>query len=131
MAIRDDILSNVTTQLNSTSVGVSTELPWNSGGTPLYNKNKKKFYLSEESQDIITLQPTIDETDVFQKEVTMTGYISVDAKTQPSDIDQVVARVINSRLSIADNYIRECNMTTNIDNDLINYEFNFRFVNLI
>jgi len=131
MAIRDDILSNVTTQLNSTSVGVSTELPWNSGGTPLYNKNKKKFYLSEESQDIITLQPTIDETDVFQKEVTMIGYISVDAKTQPSDIDQVVARVINSRLSIADNYIRECNMTTNIDNDLINYEFNFRFVNLI
>lgn len=128
MAIRDDILANVTTSLTGTSCGVSSELPWNSGDTPLYVKNMKKFYLSEAEQDITTLHNTFDLNDVYQTETTLTGYLSVDAKNQPSDINSIVSAVINSRLSVASNFIRECDVTSAIDNDRVNYEFNFRFV---
>jgi len=46
MSLRSDLLANVTTQLNGSSVSVTSELPWSAGGVELYRKNKKKFYLS-------------------------------------------------------------------------------------
>lgn len=131
MAIRDTLLANVTTQLASTSCGVSSELPWQSGQLPLYEKNMKKFYLAEENQDISTLFNTLQGTnncEVYQTESTLTGYLSVDAKNQPSDITSVVSSVLNSRLSVSNVFIRECTVSTEIDNDKHLYTFEYRFV---
>lgn len=132
MAIRDDILSNVTTTLASTSVGVSSELPFDSGGTPLYVKNKKHFYLSESSQDITSELIGLDGSSVTYTETTLTGYIAVDAKTQPTDIESVVSACIDSKNSISSgNYLKEVNATTEIVNDRIDYIFDFRFIKTI
>jgi len=129
-AIRDTLLANVTTAISSSSIGVSSELPWESGTVPLYEKNMKKFYLSEEDQDISTLFPTIDRNDVFQKESVLTGYITVDAKNQPSDIDTVVAAILRSRLAIADQSVNECSVATDTEDDRITYTFEYRFVTI-
>jgi hypothetical protein len=131
MAIRDTLLANVTTQLASTSCGVSSELPWNSGQLPLYEKNMKKFYLAEENQDISTMFNTLQGThscEVYQTESTLTGYLSVDAKNQPTDIASVVSSVLNSRLSVSNVFIRECVVSTEIDTDKHLYTFEYRFV---
>lgn len=131
MAIRDTLLANVTTQLTSTSCGVSSELPWESGQLPLYEKNMKKFYLTEENQDISTLLNTLQGShscEVYQTESTLTGYLSVDAKNQPSDIASVVSSVLNSRLSVGNSFIRECVVSTEINNDKHLYTFEYRFV---
>lgn len=128
MSIRTDLLANVTTQLNGTSVSVSNELPWSSGGVPLYNKNMKKFYLSSENRDITQLHTTLDRSDVFQTETTLTGYITVDAKNEPSDIDAIVASVLNSRNVITGQYINECLVETETEEDRITYTFTYRFL---
>jgi hypothetical protein len=128
--IRNALLANVTTNVATTSIGVSTELPWSQGDTPLYDKNMKKFYLSEESSATTQLFATIDRNDVFQKETSLTGFLTVDAKNQPSDIDTVVAAVINSRLTIADQSVNECAVTTETEDDRITYTFEYRFVTI-
>jgi hypothetical protein len=130
MAIRDDIIANVTTQLASLSVGVTSELPFDSGGTPLYVKNKKHFYISEASQDNTQEYSGLDGSSFTETETTLTGYIAVDAKTQPSDIETVVERCIASKNVVSGNYIRECDLDTEIIDDRIDYTFEFRFVKL-
>ena len=127
MSIRTDLLANVTTQLSGTSVSVSSELPWQSGGVPLYEKNMKKFYIGQENKDITQLHTTLDRTDVFQTETTLNAYITVDAKNEPSDIDAVVASVLNSRNVINGQFINECNVETETDQDRITYTFTYRF----
>ena len=128
--IRDALLANVTTNVATTSIGVSSELPWAQGDTPLYVKNMKKFYLSEESADISQLFATIDRNDVFQKETTLTGFLTVDAKNQPSDIDTVVSAILNSRKTIADQSVNECAVATETEEDRITYTFTYRFVTI-
>lgn len=133
MAIRDTLLANVTTQLSGTTCGVSSELPWDSGQLPLYEKNMKKFYLAEENQNISTLLNTLQGTnscEVYQTESTLTGYLSVDAKNQPADIASVVSSVLNSRLSVGNAFIRECEVSTEINNDKHLYTFEYRFVKI-
>jgi len=130
MSLRSDLLANVTTQLNGSSVSVTSELPWSAGGVELYRKNKKKFYLSETDQDLTQLQSTLDTSDVFQTEDTLTGFITVDAKNQPADIQTVVSAVLNSRLSVDNYFVRECLVNTATDADEIVYTFEYRFVKL-
>tara|TARA_R110000822_G_scaffold53233_8_gene137336 strand:+ start:1344 stop:1739 length:396 start_codon:yes stop_codon:yes gene_type:complete len=130
MSIRDTLLANVTTSLSGTSVSVSSELPWNSGQRPLYEKNMKHFYISEVSLDITQNQITLDRNDVFQTESTLTAFVSVDAKTQPTDISTVISAVLNSKNSVSDQYIMECNGTTEIVDDRITYQFDYRFVKI-
>lgn len=133
MAIRDTLLANVTTQLSGTTCGVSSELPWDSGQLPLYEKNMKKFYLTEENQEITTMFNTLGGTNscsVYQTESTLTGYLSVDAKNQPSDIASVVSSVLNSRLSVGNSFVRECEVSTEINNDKHLYTFEYRFVKI-
>lgn len=130
MTIRSTLLANVTTSLSGSNVSVSSELPWESGGVPLYEKNMKKFYLSQESASISQLFATIDRNDVFQKETFLTAYITVDAKNQPADIDSVVSSVLNSRKSIADQSVNECTVDIDTEEDRITYTFEYRFVTI-
>lgn len=133
MTIRDTLLANVTTALSGTSIGVSSELPFESGQLPLYEKNMKKFYLAEENQNISTLFNTLGGThscEVYQTESTLNGYISVDAKNQPSDITSVISSVLKSRLSVGNVFIKECEVSTEIENDKHLYTFEYRFVKI-
>ena len=128
MAIRDDILANVTTALTGSNVSVSSQLPWSSGDVPLYQKNMKKFYLSEASQEITPLQATLGSDDVYQTESILTGYITVDAKNQPGDINTIISGVLNSKNSVVNQFRRECFGSTEIEDDRITYIFEYRFV---
>jgi len=67
---------------------------------------------------------------VFQTEDTLTGFITVDAKNQPADIQTVVSAVLNSRLSVDNYFVRECLVNTATDADEIVYTFEYRFVKL-
>lgn len=130
MSIRSTLLANITAAISTTSVNVASELPWASGGVELYNKNMKKFYLSEEQRDIIPHHRTLDRNDVFQTETLLTGYLTVDAKNQPSDIDTVVTAILNSKNAIADQFITECLQRTEIAEDRLTRIFEFRFTKI-
>lgn len=130
MAIRDTLLANITSALSGSNVSVSSELPWDSGAVPLYQKNMKKFYLGAETHDVNQMVTTLDTNDVFQQETLLTGYVTVDAKNQPGDIGNIVSSIVNSRLSVSNNFFRECIASTEIEDDRITYSFDYRFLTL-
>lgn len=128
MAFRDTLKANLDVALASTSVGVSAELPFSSAGEPLYSKNMKFVYLDEDNVNKSLLFTTLDNSDVTETTTTVTGYLAIDAKTQPTDIDTITSAIINSRFAISGQTTRECAMTTDIEADVLIYTFNFNFI---
>jgi len=128
MAIRDNLKANLDVALAGSSVSVSSELPWTSAGEPLYIKNMKKVYLDEDNINKTELFSTLDNNDVVQTETSVTGYLAVDAKTQPTDIDTIVSNVLNSRLAITNQAVSECDMSTSTEADVLVYQFQFNFI---
>lgn len=130
MAIRDTLLANLAVALAPHSVSVSSELPFTAAGVALYDKNMKKVYLDVDDNATTELFSTLDNNDVFQQEITINGYLTVDAKNQPTDIEQVLGHVRNSRLSVANCYLRECSVTNEYAEDRNTYTFEFRFLTI-
>ena len=128
MAIRDDLKANLDVTLAGSSVSVSSELPWSSAGEPLYMKNMKKVYLDEDNITKDQLFKTLDNADIAQVETSVTGFLAVDAKTQPTDIDTIISNVLQSRLAITGQSTSECEMTTDTQADTLVYQFDFNFI---
>jgi len=130
MAVRDTLLANLAVTLANTNVSTSSELPFTSAGVALYDKNMKKLYLDVDKNARTELFSTLDNNDVWQQEIIVNGYLTVDAKNQPTDIETVVDRVVNSRLSVANCYLRECSVTNEYAEDRNTYTFEFRFLTI-
>jgi len=128
MAFRDNLKANLDVSLASSNASVSSELPYEASGEPLYLKNMKFVYLDEDNISKTVLLNCLDNNDVIETETTVQAFLAVDAKTLPGDIDTIVANVINSRNSITGQVIRECEMTTETEADVITYTFDYRFV---
>ena len=126
MTIRSDLLTAITAAVTGTSVSTSTELPWVTGGVPLHQKNMKKIYLDSEQYNIEQLHTTLDGNDVSRRETVVTAYLTVDAKNQPLDIDTIISAVIGTKETIVDCYIRQCDLSSTIEEDRITYTFEFR-----
>ena len=130
MAFRNTLLANLNVSLANTTISTSSELPFTAGGVNLYDKNMKKLYLDNDQNQRTQLFSTIDNNDVFQQEILVNGYLTVDAKNQPSDISNVITRVVNSRFSVANCYVRECEVTNTYAEDRITYNFESRFLTI-
>ena len=131
MAIRDTLLANLAVSLVGSSISTSNELPFVAGGVSLFDKNMKKLYLDydrpNQTELINTLTPI---TDVIQTETLVNGYFTVDAKNQPIDIDNIVGRLQNARLTVANTFIRECSISNALNDDRITYTIEYRFVTI-
>lgn len=130
MSIRDTLLANVTVALNNTSCGVSTELPFETGGVALYEKNMKKFYLGAEVRDVNTLYQTLGGCNIHQLETTLTGFLSVDAKNQPNDISAIIISLINAKDAVPNKSLNECVVDHEIVEDRMIYSFEYTFSEL-
>jgi hypothetical protein len=128
--MRDTLLTQITSNLSGSSVKVSSELPWNNGGEVLYRKNMKHFYLDAEEETREEFIKTLDKNDVEQTTTTLTGYLTVDAKNQPSDISSVVANVIAANSIITASIDSSVNVENEIDDDHITYTFEFNFITI-
>lgn len=127
--MRSSLLTAITANTAFTAnCTVSDELPWDQSGTPLYIVNKKHFYLSVEDKDVTELYSTLNGCDVMQTETTILGYLTVDAKNQPNDIDNIVANVLLARTAIANTVTNESSVSSELENDYITYQFEYRFV---
>ena len=129
--MRDTLLTQITSNLSGSSVKVSSELPWNNGGEVLYVKNMKHFYLDAEEQTREEFIKCLDKNDVEQTTTTLTGYLTVDAKNQPSDISSVVANVVSANSVITASIDSSVDVTTDIEDDYVTYTFEFNFITII
>lgn len=128
--MRDTLLTQITTNLSGSSVKVSSELPWNNGGEVLHIKNMKHFYLDAEEELREEFIKCLDKNDVEQTTTTLTGYLTVDAKNQPSDISSVVANVIAANTVITTSIDTNVDVSTEIEDDYITYTFEFNFITI-
>lgn len=128
--MRDTLLTQITSNLSGSSVKVSSELPWNNGGEVLHVKNMKHFYLDAEEQNREEFIKCLDKNDVEQITTTLTGYLTVDAKNQPSDISSVVANVASANSVITASIDSSVDITTEIEDDYITYTFEFNFITI-
>jgi hypothetical protein len=129
--MRDTLLTQITSNLSGSSVKVSSELPWNNGGEVLHVKNMKHFYLDAEEQTREEFIKCLDKNDVEQTTTTLTGYLTVDAKNQPSDISSVVANVVSANSVITASIDSSVDVTTDIEDDYVTYTFEFNFITII
>lgn len=128
MAFRDTLKANLDVALASTNVSVSAELPYSSAGEALYLKNMKYVYIDEDNISKTVMFPTLDKSDVSETTTTVTAYLAVDAKNDLSDIDTVVASILSSRDAVTGQTVNECEMETDIEDDILTYTFNFNFI---
>lgn len=125
--IRDQIVTNLT---SFTDFKVSTELPFSASGEPLYEKNKKTVYVDELQEDVVQLYRTLDQQEVVQKEQVVTAFMSTDAKNQPSNIDDVITAIMNARTSVTGTQVSESTNSSDIEDDVITYTFEYNITNL-
>lgn len=130
MSTRATLLSQITTNIATSNISVSQELPWLQDGTELYKKNKKHFYLSEESEEQDEFIKTLDKSDVRENTITLNGYLVVDAKNQPSDTSNVVANILSANSSITNTIDNRVGYETTFEGDDIIYTFEYNFITI-
>ena len=129
MAIRDDLITQITTNIAAHSnVSISQELPFDQSGVPLYNKNMGTIYVDEQDITVEQLYRTLDQSNVNQSTTTVNAYLSVDAKNEYSDIDTVVANLLIARNTIANTIDSSSDYETEITDDVITYTFEYNFI---
>jgi hypothetical protein len=128
MSKRTDLISQITTNLAAhTNFSVSQELPFISGGIPLYDKNMRTIYVDEQQIEVGELYDTLDGQTINQTTTTIMAYMSLDAKEQLTDIDTVVANLLLARNGIANTIESTSEYETDIVNDVITYTFEYNF----
>lgn len=128
--IRDTLITYLTGALNGSGIAVTSELPWSAGNEKLYIKNMKKIYLDRDSEALTEMFNCLNPAnDVFQKEITVTGYLAVDAKNPPQ-IDSVLTKLAQARLAVENCFLRECTINNSTDDDRLVYEITYRFLTI-
>ena len=125
--IRSSLITQLTTNLNSSNVGVSSELPFTSGGDTLYDKNMKTLYVDEEQISQDTLYEVLDRNNLNTNLSTLNAFVTLDAKTQLSDINSIISNVLSAKSVITNTITSESDYDTEIVLDKITYTFEFRF----
>lgn len=130
--MREQILDYLQSQNLGTFI-VSREQPWSENGVPLYIKNLKKIYVSQDSVENVPLLVTLDGLDIPSEVTTVTVYLACDAKQTSPNLDQVIAgiRTAKNITTISGVNRRECSVTSSYENDVLVTELEFRFTKLI
>lgn len=129
--IADTIRTQIGTNISAfTAFKVSNELPFTASGETLFVKNKKTVYVDELQEERVQLYRTLDQQEVITKEQTVLAYLSTDAKNQPSNIDDVITGILNARSAISGTQVSECLVTSEIEDDVITYTFEYNITNL-
>jgi len=129
MTVRSDLITQITTNLSGQSnISISEELPFESGGTPLFEKNPNVVYVDEEELIVEQLYRTLDQGNVNQTTTTVNAYLSTDAKNQFNDINTVVANLLIARNVITNVTDSNSDYETEITDDVITYTFEYNFI---
>jgi hypothetical protein len=129
--MRTEILDYLQSQ-NLGLFTVTREQPWSENDVPLYLKNLKKVYVSQDSVEIVPLFATLDGLDIPSEVTTVTVYLACDAKQTPPNLDQVIAAVKTAKniTTITGVNRRECSVVSSYNNDLLVTELEFKFTKL-
>lgn len=129
--MRQAILDGISA-LSLGTFSVSSELPWDAAGTPLYRKNFKVFYVDEPDSVEQSLLNTLSASVLASKTTTISVFVLVDAKQKPSNYEALIdaVRDVKNTADITGVRSRECDITTTFEADALLTEFEFRFTEM-
>jgi len=131
MSKRTDLISSITTNLSGHSnFTVSSELPFESGGNPLYLNNMNTVYVNEQQLDVEELYNTLDQGVVNITTTTINAYLATDAKEQFSDIDTVVANLLTAGDILTNAIDATKSYDIDVTDDVITYTFEYNYTTI-
>ena len=131
MSYRNTLLTTLTTSLAAyNQFSLSSELPFVAGNTPLHVKNMKTVYLDEQQVEVTDLIMTLDKRDIQQTETVIRAYLAVDAKNKPTQTDAVLTAIAAAKSSIAPVVNADTLQSTEIQDDIIIYSIEYRFLTI-
>lgn len=117
--------------INTLSLGgflLSSEIPWEDGGVPLYIKNLKKIYvgLTEKTEESVVR--TLDALQISAKVSIVRIFFACDAKQIPSNYETLVDDLLDAKNITIDGVTRrESDVTTSTQADILVTELQIRF----
>lgn len=129
--MRTEILAYLTATLTGT-IKTSQELPFDQGGSALYLKNMRKVYVDEPYVEQTQLIPVLSMDDINQNITTVRAFLAVDAKNRNADLNAALNTMSQAKsiTTITNSFRKEFDYTTTIDNDVLLYEFEYRFYSI-
>ena len=126
-AIYDYLYAN---RSSLTGLTLSEKLPWTDNGAPLYLQNMKYVYLDLDQVSQEALTETLNGNGTVDEITTVRVYFANDAKTLPSNYENLVAIIKTARLTqdIEGVINRLCQVSTEYVSDVVvtTFEFTFR-----
>lgn len=129
--MRQDVLDYIQT-LNLGTYLVSSELPWDENGIPLYQKNLKKIYVDVDQYTADPLITTLSGVNITRDTIAVRVYFANDAKATPPNYDDVVSQLRTSKdIMLSAGYNRrEVDVSTSFEADRLVTEIELRFIKL-
>jgi hypothetical protein len=126
--MRSELISAITTAISTlTQFAVSSELPWDQNGTPLYRKNMKRVYVDQEYRVENVMIPVLTFDNIMEDEIKTNVYLAVDAKNTPSQLNSLVTKILSTKDSLGIvNFSTESDYTADKQEDVLIYSFEFR-----
>lgn len=130
--MRQEILNYI----NGLALGtfsVSSELPYDTSGNPMYIQNVKKIYVGNEQTTTEPLVSALDGPVIDNEVQSVSIYFSADAKQLPANYDTLVSDLKKAKniTSVAGIHRREMDATTEFQGDLIVNTLEIRFNKVI
>tara|TARA_R110000772_G_scaffold56182_4_gene127956 strand:+ start:887 stop:1312 length:426 start_codon:yes stop_codon:yes gene_type:complete len=113
----------------------ANELPWTASGEPLYVKNMRVVYVSDEDEAKVQLYRTLDQGAVYQTETVVQAFLTEDAKNIKANNPTVIENMLNAKsvVNTANGYnvqIAESGYEQEIEDDTITYTFEYTFTTI-
>ena len=116
-----------------TGYTVTTELPWDSSGQPLYLNNMKRIYVDQPQTGQEPLIDVLNGLGIVNENTTVSVYLATDAKKLPANYDAVTAMIKSTRLDPAITGVtqRATTVSTEFIADVLVAQFDINFRELI
>jgi hypothetical protein len=126
--MRSELITQITSAISTlTQFAVSSELPWQQDGQPLYIKNKKKVYVDNDTKVESVMIPVLTFNNIMEDEIVTQAFVSVDAKNTPTQLDSLVTKILGVKDSLGIvNFSTESDYTADKQEDVLIYTFEFR-----
>lgn len=114
------------------SFSVVDDLPWSSGGNPLYLTNPKRIYVDRPQITHDPLFHTFDGTSINTEVTAISVYFAADAKQLPANYDSLVSNIKLARniSTIEGVSRRESDVTSEFNQDMLITQIELRFTKL-
>lgn len=112
---------------------LTTDVPWQESGTPLYLKNLKRIYVDATEYSVENFLQTLDGLSLQTDVISVRVFFASDAKQLPANYDELVTALRSVRAITPPEGVtaRSVSVSTELQNDVLITELEYTFTKLL